>query len=73
MNEVYLLSKFDVSSFSMTRDFQTDNFADFEQFKIDSYFADFGQFKIDPNSIYLTNFAQVTAILLTLGKTLDHK
>ena len=39
LNKVYLLSKFDVSSFFVTRDFQTGNFTDFEQFKIDSHFA----------------------------------
>ena len=37
LNEVYLLSN--VSSFFVTRDFQTGNFTDFEQFKIDSHFA----------------------------------
>ena len=59
MNEVYLLCKFDVSSFSMTRDFQSGNFANFEQFKIDSHFAEFGQVKIDPNCVSL----------LTLGRS----
>ena len=39
LDEVYLLPKFDAFSFSMTRDFQTGSFADFEQFKIDSHFA----------------------------------
>ena len=29
-------------------DFQTDNFADFEQFKVGIYFANIGQIKIDP-------------------------
>ena len=33
----------------MTRDFQTGNFADFKQFKINSHVAKFGQAKIDPN------------------------
>ena len=41
LNEVYQQSKFDVSSFSTTRNFQTGNFADFEQFKVDSHFSDF--------------------------------
>ena len=45
MNEVYLLSKLDVSSFFMIRDFQG-NFADFEQFKIDSNFASLVQSKL---------------------------
>ena len=31
-------------------DFQTGQFVDFEQFKIDSHFSDFGQVKIDPTS-----------------------
>ena len=31
----------------MTRDFQTGNFADFKQLKIDNHFADFRQVKID--------------------------
>ena len=41
----------------MTRDFQTDSFADSELFKIDSHFADLGQVKTDPNC----------SSLLTLG------
>ena len=49
MNEVYLLSKFDISGFSMAKDFQTGKFADFEQFKIDSHVANFGQVQGDPN------------------------
>ena len=53
MNEVYLLSKFDVSSFSMTRDFQTGSFGDVEQFKIDNHSDDFGQVKIDHNCSFL--------------------
>ena len=59
LNEVYLLSKFDISSFSMTKDFQTGNFDDFEQFKIDSHFAVFGQVIINPNCLSL----------LTLGRS----
>ena len=51
--------RFDVSSFSMTRDFQTDNFADFVLFKIYSHFADFQQVKIDPNLTF-TSFGQVS-------------
>ena len=51
-NNVYLVSKFDVFCFSVTRDiyidFQTSHFADFTQFKVDIYFDNFGQFKIDP-------------------------
>ena len=39
LNQVYPLSKFDVSSFSMARDFQTGNFADFEQVQIDANFG----------------------------------
>ena len=50
--EFYLLFRFDVSSFSMTRDFQTVNFADFGQTKIDSHFPYFGQVKIDPNCLF---------------------
>ena len=34
-------------------DFQTDHFADFEQFKIGSHFADFGQVKIEPTCLFL--------------------
>ena len=45
LNEIYLLSKFDVSSFSMTRDFQTGHFADFQQLRIGSQSAKFGQDK----------------------------
>ena len=60
-NDVYLLSKFDVSSFSVTEDidFQTGYFADFEQFKVDIYFANFGQVRIDP----------VFSLLLTLDRS----
>ena len=47
--------------------FQAAHFAYFGQSKIDSHFANFGQVKIDPT------FGQVTAILLSLGKTLGHK
>ena len=53
MNEVYLLSKFDISGFSMAKDFQTGKFADLEQFTIDSHFANFGQVQSDPNCSYL--------------------
>ena len=44
---VYLLSKFDVSCFSMTGDidFQTAHSAAFKQFKIDSHLVEFGQVK----------------------------
>ena len=48
-------SIFDVSSFPMTRDFQTGNFAGSELLKIDSHFADFGQVKTDPNCSSLLN------------------
>ena len=50
-SDVYLLPKLDVScSFSVTGDidFQTDHFADFEQFKADIHLANFEQVKIDP-------------------------
>ena len=43
----------------MTKDFQTGNFDDFEQFKIDSHFAVFGQVIINPNCLSL----------LTLGRS----
>ena len=45
LNEVYLLSEFDVSSFSYDWryvDFQTGHFADFKQFKIDTHFLNLG-------------------------------
>ena len=58
MNEVYLLSKFDVSGFSMAKDFQTGKFAESEQFKIYNHFANFGEVQSDPNC----------SSLLTLGK-----
>ena len=51
-NEVYLMLKFDVSTFSMTGDFQTGLFADFKQFRINGYFSDFGQVKIDHSFIF---------------------
>ena len=40
-------------------DFQTDNFADFEQFKVGIYFANIGQIKIDP----------ICSLLLTLDRS----
>ena len=58
-NDVYLLSKFDVSSFSVNWryiDSQTSHFADVEQFKNDIHFANFGDVRIDP----------VCSLLLTL-------
>ena len=39
----------------MTRQFQTGNFHNFEQFKIDSQFADFGQVKLTL-IVYLYHF-----------------
>ena len=48
LNEVYLLSEFDVSSFSYDWryvDFQTGHFADFKQFKIDIHFLNLGASK----------------------------
>ena len=45
LNDVYLLSEFDVSSFSYDwryLDFQTGHFADFKQFKIDTHFLNLG-------------------------------
>ena len=57
------MSKFDVSSFSVTgdiyRDFQTNHFADFELFKADTCFSNFGQVKIDP----------IRSFLLTLDRS----
>ena len=50
---------------------QTGHFADFEKFKIDSHFAGFGHVKID--LFVFTDFGQVTVILVSLGKKLDHK
>ena len=49
LNEVYLMSKFDVSRFSLTWeiDFQTGHFAVLEQFKVDSH-ATVGQVKTEP-------------------------
>ena len=60
-NDVFLLSKFDVSSFFVTEyiDFQICYFADFEQFKVDIYFPNFEQVKTDP----------VCALLLTLDRS----
>ena len=54
-NKVYLLSKFDVSTFFMTGDidFQTRHFVDFEKFKINSHFSGFWQVKIDPTRSFL--------------------
>ena len=37
---------------------QTGNFAEFEQFKIDSHFADFGQVKIDHCRLYLLTLSR---------------
>ena len=48
LNEVYLLSEFDVFSFSYDWryvDFQTGHFADFKQFKIDIHFLNLGASK----------------------------
>ena len=45
---VYLLSKFDVSSLSMTRDFQTGHFADLEQFKFDNNLLTLSKSKLIP-------------------------
>ena len=69
------MSKFDISSFSVTGDmiyvdFQTSHFGDFEhfkQFKVDSCFANFRQGKIDPIRFF-TAFGQVTVILRSFGK-----
>ena len=49
-NDVYLLFKFNVPSFSLTGDldFQTGHFADFEQFKVDIHFAKLKQVQTDP-------------------------
>ena len=58
---VYLLSKFDVSSFFVTGyiDFQIGYFAAFEQFKVDIQFSDFEQVKTDP----------ICSLLLTLDRS----
>ena len=42
----------------MTRDFETDNSVDFEQFKINTHLDDFGQVKIDPNCFSLTTLGK---------------
>ena len=63
------MSKFDVSSFSMTS-FETGNFAHFEQFQINSHFTNIGQVQIDPIFI-LANFGHATVISTTLDKTFD--
>ena len=47
LNEVYLLSKFDDSSFSLTENIQIFKLV-ILQTKVDIHFADFGQVKIDP-------------------------
>ena len=48
-NEVYLITKFDVSSSNNLRyiNFQTGYLTDFEQFKVDSHSTDFGQIETD--------------------------
>ena len=56
----------------MTKDFQTGNFVNFEQFKIDSHFANFGQVETDPNFSSLPTLRR-SVILMTLGKTLGAK
>ena len=58
---VYLLSKFDVSSFFLTGyiDFQIGYFADSEQFRVDVQFSNFGQVKTDP----------ICSLLLTLDRS----
>ena len=66
-NNVNLLSKFDVSSFFVTGDFQIGHFADFEQFTVDVHFANFGHVKTDPICSHLLTFIQVTVILVSLG------
>ena len=69
---MYLVSKFDVSGFSVTGDiyidFQTSHFADFEQFKVDIYIANFGQVKIDSIRSFLLTLDR-SVILLSLDKT----
>ena len=57
----------------MTRDFQTNNLADFEQFKIDGHFANFGQVINDPNCLCLLNLGRSKLFLLTLSNKLSHK
>ena len=67
-----LLSK-PVFIFSMTEDMQNFfNFADHEQFKIDSHLADFLQAKIDPTRLFLLTLGStLTTILLRLDRILD--
>ena len=48
--------------------FQTDHFANFEQFKIDSHFANFGQVWIDPTRVVLLTL-RMSVILMSLSKT----
>ena len=52
---------------------QTGNFADFDHFKIDSYFTDFEESQNWAYSFVVTEFGQVTIILLTLGKKLGRE
>ena len=47
-----------VSSFSWAKNFQTGNFADFEQFKIDTHFANFRQVQIDSNWLSLLSLGR---------------
>ena len=73
LNEVCLLSKFDISCFFVTGadiNFQIGYFADFEEFKIDSHFDYYGQVKIDPYSLFLPTLDRSQSFLLRLVKTL---
>ena len=69
MNDVYLLSEFDVSSFSYDWryvDFQTGHFADFKQFKIDTHFLNLGTSN-GPYSFFFTYFGKAS-YLTDFGK-----
>ena len=57
----FLLSKFDLPSFSMTGyiDFQTSHSADFELLKIDSHFTDLEDVKIDLSRLSLLTVSRL--------------
>ena len=84
MNEVYLLPKFDVSSFSHDWryiDFQTGHFANFKPFKTDSYFLPLGKskwillvhFYLVWAGQFFTNFGRVVRPQKTTQSLLDKK
>ena len=75
LNEAYLLSKFDVSSFSVTEDIQIFKLVILLLRAVQSWYS-FCWLWASQNWPYLflfPKFGQVTAILLSLGKTLGRK